>query len=122
MEVIYIQHMKVLLYNQVYSTKTFIFPAGGEWLRLEYGQLPENRQISKIADVRRFFSNPKSCRNFYGVGFAEEVYTVTLKKFASEYYHFYLETWHMRTDDAPLSEETLRITGNCPICPIHPLL
>ena len=32
MEVIYIQHMKVLLYNQVYNTKTFIFPAGGEWM------------------------------------------------------------------------------------------
>jgi hypothetical protein len=31
MEVIYIQHMKVLLYNQVYNTKTFIFQAGGEW-------------------------------------------------------------------------------------------
>ena len=30
MEVLYIQHMKVLLYNQVYSTKIFIFPAGGE--------------------------------------------------------------------------------------------
>ena len=32
MEVLFIQNMKVLLYNQVYSTKIFIFPAGGEWL------------------------------------------------------------------------------------------
>jgi hypothetical protein len=35
MEVLYIHFMKVLLnlvlYNQVYSTKIFIFPAGGEW-------------------------------------------------------------------------------------------
>ena len=32
MEVLYIQNMKVLLFNQVYSTKIFIFPAGGESL------------------------------------------------------------------------------------------
>jgi hypothetical protein len=31
MEVLYIQNMKVLSYNQVYNTKIFIFPAGGEW-------------------------------------------------------------------------------------------
>ena len=31
MEVIYIQDIRLILYNQVYSTKTFIFLAGGEW-------------------------------------------------------------------------------------------
>jgi hypothetical protein len=43
MEVLYIQNMKVLLYNKVYSTKIFIFPAGGE--RWERG--------TKIPFVRR---------------------------------------------------------------------
>ena len=31
MEILHIQHMTVLIYNQVHSTKTFIFLAGGEW-------------------------------------------------------------------------------------------
>ena len=34
MEIRHIQHMTVLnlIYNQVYSNKTLIFPAGGEWI------------------------------------------------------------------------------------------
>ena len=31
MEVLYIHHMKVRIEHQVYRTKTFIFPVGGEW-------------------------------------------------------------------------------------------
>jgi hypothetical protein len=34
MEVLYIHHMKVLLYNQVYGTKIFNLPAGGEWQKV----------------------------------------------------------------------------------------
>jgi hypothetical protein len=34
MEVLYIQNMKILIYNQLYNTKIFIFPAGGEWQKI----------------------------------------------------------------------------------------
>ena len=50
MEVIYIQHMKVLLYNQVYSTKTFtelyscIFPGRIRSIHVRmYEWIPVNR-------------------------------------------------------------------------------
>ena len=69
------------------------------YLRLECGQLPENRQISKIAEARWIFRIRKCTIRWRG----SEVYILfmTFSKVAREYYYFYLETLHMRTDDAP---------------------
>ena len=55
MEVLYIQNMKVLLYNRVYSTKIFIFPAGGKWTMHVHQFFLKKNQKKLIKMFYRFF-------------------------------------------------------------------